>query len=90
MENFQDLTNIPKNNTSNQTVIANDVDGDGDLDLFIGARVIPDKYPYSPKSQLLINDNGMFIDQTETTSSRFINSWIGYRCHFFRLRYGWR
>ena len=62
---FSRSTNIPKNNTSNQTVIANDVDGDGDLDLFIGARVIPDKYPYSPKSQLLINDNGMFIDQTK-------------------------
>ena len=62
---FSKSNNIPKNNTSNQKVIANDIDGDGDLDLFIGGRIIPDKYPYSPKSQLLINDNGIFINRTE-------------------------
>ena len=33
--------------------------------MFIGGRIIPDKYPYSPKSQLLINDNGIFINRTE-------------------------
>ena len=62
---FSKSKNIPKNKTSNQKVIANDIDGDGDLDLFIGGRIIPDKYPYSPKSQLLINDNGIFINRTE-------------------------
>ena len=63
--NFTKSKNIPKNYTSNQKVIANDIDNDGDLDLFIGGRVIPDKYPYSPKSQLLINENGIFKNKTE-------------------------
>lgn len=40
-----------------------DVDGDQDLDLFIGGRVVAKEYGVSPHSFLLINDgNGMFTD----------------------------
>jgi hypothetical protein len=37
---------LPAIHTSGQTVRTSDIDADGDLDVFIGGRIIPDKYPY--------------------------------------------
>ena len=56
---------LPAETVSNQVVLAEDVDGDGDTDLFVGGRVIPDEYPYSPESRLLINQNGRFQNITQ-------------------------
>lgn len=53
-------TTLPSLAISGQAIAASDVDGDGDQDLFIGGRIIPDKYPYAPKSYLLTNTNGNF------------------------------
>ena len=55
---------LPPIFTSGQTIKANDIDKDGDLDIFIGGRIVPDKYPYSPNSHLLVNENGSFVDVT--------------------------
>jgi len=43
-------------------VTAADIDRDGDLDLFLGARVLPGRYPLSPRSVLLRNDGGTFVE----------------------------
>ncbi|MEZ0483114.1 FG-GAP-like repeat-containing protein [Fibrella aquatica] len=48
---------LPTNTTSKSCVRAADFDQDGDLDLFIGGRVIPDEYPKAASSLLLRNDS---------------------------------
>ncbi len=48
--------NLPAVSMSAGCVAAGDADGDGDLDLFIGARVKVGEYPLSPTSVLLLND----------------------------------
>ncbi|QHT66555.1 VCBS repeat-containing protein [Rhodocytophaga rosea] len=43
-----------------------DIDGDGDMDVFIGGRVIPGQYPKTPESYLLVNNGkGQFTIQTD-------------------------
>ena len=43
-----------------------DFDRDGDIDLFVGGRVVGYHYGYSPKSYLLVNNGrGQFADRTQ-------------------------
>ncbi len=56
---------LPKMLISTGTVRSTDIDADGDIDLFVGGRVVPGMYPTTPESKILINDGkGNFADAT--------------------------
>jgi enediyne biosynthesis protein E4 len=45
-----------------------DFDADGDTDIFIGGRLLPQKYPQSPRSYILQNNKGKFTDVTKAVN----------------------
>ncbi len=69
---------IPQLAINAGAAIAADIDQDGDLDLFIGARSIPGDYPEVPASALLRNDGDHFTylldDQNPLTRVGLVKS----------------
>lgn len=51
--------------TAGKSLAIADMDGDGDMDVFIGGRVSLNTYPKGPQSYILRNEKGSFVDVTD-------------------------
>ncbi|WP_298368278.1 VCBS repeat-containing protein [uncultured Lutibacter sp.] len=62
------LKSLPEMLVAGSVVVPSDYDNDGDLDLFVGGRVIPNKYPHAPISYILNNNAGKFTIETKSVA----------------------
>ena len=65
---------MPEIEISASCVVPGDFDADGDMDLFIGAKLLPGKYPLSTSSYVLRNDGGKYTDITATFCPALTNA----------------
>ncbi len=63
-----DTEALPDLRSSGSCVRGADFDADGDIDLFVGGRVVVGAYPLPPQSYLLRNEGGRFSDITKEVS----------------------
>ena len=67
--NFNKSTTLPNLYGNKSVAIAADIDHDGDMDLFIGGRVVAGRYGDVPDSYLLLNDGkGNFTVANDATA----------------------
>jgi len=65
----KDNTLIPDLSFSGSVAEPGDFDQDGDIDLFVGGRMVPGKYPLPAGSYLYRNQNGKLEDATDERAS---------------------
>ena len=74
----RDINAVPDLRDSGSIVCAADYDRDGDLDLFVGGRVVPGAYPTAPRSRLLRNDSAegkaLLADTTEKVADGLLQA----------------
>lgn len=56
---------LPPIHSSTKAIVAFDADNDGDLDLIVGGRNTPGKYPMDARSYFLENSGGYFRDRSK-------------------------
>lgn len=73
-DGFTDVSHtLPNTSFSGAAVKEFDYDNDGDMDVFVGGRLIPQQYPLPASSHLFENRNGTFIDVTKQIAPELLN-----------------